>query len=188
MFTDPRVTYEFGGLTAAGVASEDVQVEATAAIMGRLGRLADETDDASVAFDAVSCPAGAQLDSFGVVLTEALTNANATHCTVALKVLDKEGGSTTTVAVITLPKDSTEIVTANLRPSTATAAQAVAAGARILSSDADIPYTVPQGGKFYVEVTQAAGAAGGAFKAFVIARQNGMPDPTAASPITHIAS
>jgi len=188
-YTDPKVTYEFGGLTAAGVGSADVQVEATAAVLARYGRILDETDDASAADDKVHCPAGGSIEAFGVTITEALTNGHATHCTVALKAIDKESGTTTTVAVITLPKDSTEVTpSSQTAPSTATAAQAVAVGARLLSTDSDLPFKVAQGGAFYVEVTQAAGAAGGAFKAWVICRQDGTPAGTAASPVTKIAS
>lgn len=187
-YTDPRVTYEFCGLTAAGAASEDVQVEATAAILALKGRVADETDDASAAFDNVHCPCGAQIEAFGLTITEALTNANATHCIVALKAIALEGAAATTVAAITLPKDTTEVTAANVHPADRTATQAVAIGARLISSDPDIPYTVPPGGKFYVEVTQAAGAAGGAFKAWVVARQNGIAGATTASPVTEIAS
>jgi hypothetical protein len=146
----------------------------------------------TVANGSIHCPNGGALEAFGVSLTEALTNANATHCIVALKVVDTEGGTTTTVATLTLPKDSTEITVADARASdgTPTAAQCVAVGARFLSSDLDVPYVVPQGGKFYVEVTQAAGAAGGAFRAWVVLRENGQPDPgaKAKSPITKIAS
>lgn len=191
MHTDPRVTYEF--VNPSGLA---IEVEAAAAIAVRVGRgggdAAGASPAGSVALDGIRCPAGGSIEAFGVTITEALTNANATHCIVAVKVVDKEGGSTTTVAAITLPKDSTEVTVADARAfdGTPTAAQCVAAGARIVSSDTDIPYTVPQGGVVYVEVTQAAGAAGGAIRPFVVIRQTGQPDPgaKASSPVLKIAS
>lgn len=194
MYTDPRVTHEFVSAVAAQ-AGIQIEVEAAASICRRIGAVLDPAAAApagSVAIDGIRFPAGGSIEAFGVTITEALTNANATHCIVAVKVVDKEGGSTTTVATLTLPKDSTEVTIANARASdgTPTAAQCVAAGARLLSSDTDIPYVVPQGGIAYVEVTQAAGAAGGAFRPFLVVRQNGQPNPgpKANSPITTIAS
>lgn len=187
-YTDPRYTQIFGAL-----ATPVVQVEATADILAKEGRTADAGTGTDAIIDAVYCPAGASIEAFGVEILEALTNANATHCIVALKVVAADQSTTTTVATLTLPKDSTEVTPGNVSggtvlPNTATAAQAVAVGARFISSDIDIPYVVPQGGKFYVEVTQAAGAAGGAFTAFVNYRQNGQPAAVAASPVTKLAS
>ncbi len=196
-YTDPRKTVNFFGLTSAGAGTPDVQVEATAAILKPEGSGFIQDDDTTsgvpkattVANSAIHCPAGATIESFGLTITEALTNGNATHCVVALKVVDLEGGTTTTVAAITVPKDSTEVTPASqTNPSSKTATQAVAIGARLVSSDSDLPYTVPQGGKFYVEVTQAAGAAGGAFRAWAVVREPGSPAPTSASPVTKIAS
>lgn len=183
-YTDPRVTQEYT-LPAGTV----IEVETTAAVCARVGRTADKGDAASEALDSVWCPAGALIEAFGVTITEALTNAHATHCIVALKSVDKEGGTTTTVATLTLPKDSTEVtVSTQTNPSDRTAAQAVAAGARLLSTDTSLPYRVEQGGHFYVQVTQAAGGAGGAFRPFVVVRQEGQPAATSASPVTKITS
>jgi hypothetical protein len=191
MYTDPRVTYEFVDVASGN----QIEVETAAAICRRIGATSDTAaanPAGSVAHDGIRCPTGGSIEAFGVTLTEALTNANATHCVIALKVVNKEGGTTTTVANITLPKDSTEVTVANARGSdgSPTAAQCVAAGARILSSDTDIPYLIPQGGVAYVEVTQAAGAAGGAFRPFLVIRHNGQPDPgpVASSPVLLIAS
>lgn len=182
-YTDPRFTQEF--VLPAGTT---IEVETTAAICARVGRTADAATAASTALDGIRCPTGASIESFGVTITEALTNANATHCIVALKVLSIEGASASTVATITLPKDTTEVtVSTQTNPADRTATQAVAVGARIISTDTDLPYTVPQGGVFYVEVTQAAGAAGGAFRPFVVYRQNGQPAATSASPVTKIS-
>jgi hypothetical protein len=182
MHTDPRVTYEF----------DETQVETAAAIVKRLGRTADAATAASTALDGIRCPAGAQIEAFGLTITEALTNANATKCIVAVKVIDKEGGSTSTAAQITVPSQASDVTVANARAFDGTPSQAecVAAGARLLSSDSDIPYTVPQGGIVYVEVTQAAGAAGGAVRPFLVIRQNGQPNPgaKAKSPVLSIAS
>lgn len=187
-YTDPKVTYIFQKTT--GIPWE---VEDTAGIMLLEGRTADAATAGDASLDAVRCPAGGLIESFGAIITEALTNGNATHLTLVLKAVDKEGGTTTSVATITFPKNSTEVTVGNVSggqvlPSTATAAQAVAAGARIVSSASTLPYQVPQGGRFYVEVTQAAGAAGGAFRAFVQCRQDGTPAATSASPVTKIAS
>lgn len=183
-YTDPVQTYTFTALD-----STSVEVEASADILALQGRVADVGTGTDADIDAVRCPNGASIQAFGLTITEALTNANATHCTVALKVVSKEGGTTTTVAVITLPKDSTEVTpSTQTNPSSTTAANAVAAGARLVSSDGDLPYEVPPGGRFYVEVTQAAGAAGGAFYAHVVARQNGAFPATSNSPVTKIAS
>lgn len=182
-YTDPRHVFEY--TNAAGTTLE---VEAAAAICKRVGRVADAGTAASAALDGVRCPAGCDIEDFGLLVTEAITNANATHFIIALKVVAVEGGSATTVAQITLPKDSTEVTTDDVRPSDRTAAQAVAVGARFRSSDVDLPYKVPQGGHFYVEVTQAAGAAGGAVRPFVVARFPGSVAPTTASPVTSIAS
>ncbi len=195
-YTDPRVTYEYFDTTPAGTSAIGIQIEVeeTLGICGRVGRHSDNgaagtVPAGSVARDGVRCPGGALIEAFGLTITEALTNANATHCTLALKVLDKEGGTTTTVATITLPKDSTEVTPATqTNPVDRTATQAVAAGARLVSTASALPYKVAQGGIFYVEVTQAAGAAGGAFRPFVVARQEGNPAATAASPVTKIAS
>jgi hypothetical protein len=187
MYTDPRVTYEF--LNVAGAV---VEVEATADILTKVGRVVDVATGTDAVIDAVLCPAGGSIEAFGVEVTETLTNANATKCIVAVKALDKPGGTATTVASITLPGAAAEIVAANTRASdgTPTAAQCVAVGARILSSATALPYKVGQGGLVYCEVTQAAGAAGGSFKAFVVIRQNGQPDPgpAATSPVTLIAA
>jgi microcompartment protein CcmL/EutN len=183
-YTDPRVTHEFVALAGGAV-----EVEAAADILAKVGRVADVGTGTDAILDSVLFPAGGVIDAFGVEITEALTNANATKCIVALKVLDKPGGTTTTVATITLPGSSADVtVSTQTNPSSATATQAVAAGARLLSSDSDIPYRVPQGGLAYLEVTQAAGAAGGAFKAFIQARQDGTPGGTSASPVTKISS
>ena len=186
MYDHPNKTHEF-------VAATDVQVEveAAAAICKRIGRTAATGTAASVAIDGVRCPVDVDLVSFGVTITEALTNGNATHCIVALKVLDKEGGTTTTVALLTLPKDSTEVTpSTQTSPSTTTAANAVAAGARLYSADLDIPYRLGGGGIFYVEVTQAAGAAGGAFRPFVVTRNaaSHVVQGTTTSPVTEINS
>lgn len=184
-YTDPCETFTFVTL-ADGDATE---VETAADILALCGRVGNEDEGTDADHDAVRCPNGALIECFGVQITEALTNGDATHCVVALKVVDKEGGSTTTVATLTLPKDSTEVTpSTQTSPSDRTAAQAVAAGARLLSSDSDIPYRVPPGGRFYVEVTQAAGGAGGAFYAFVTCRRDGSFPATAASPVTKIAS
>lgn len=193
-YTDPRTTYEFVSAVAAQ-AGIQIEVEATPSICRRIGAVLDPAAAApagSTAIDGIRFPAGGSIETFGVTITEALTNANATHCIVAVKVIDKEGGTVTTPATITLPKDTTEITIANARASdtTPTAAQCVAAGARLISSDTDVPILVPQGGIAYVEVTLAAGAAGGAFRPFLIVRHNGQPNPgtAALSPITTIAS
>jgi hypothetical protein len=186
-YTDPRCTQVFTKLSGA-----PVEVEDTADILALQGRVPDVGTGTDANFDAVYCPAGCEIESFGVEIFEALTNANATHCVVALKAVAADQSTTTTVATLTLPKDTTEVTPGNVSggtvlPNTATAAQAVAVGARFVSSDTDLPYTVPQGGKFYVEVTTAAGAAGGSFKAFVVYRQNGAPAAVALSPVTKLA-
>lgn len=194
-YTQPRMVYEYIDATAAGgntVTGLQIEVEAAAAICGRIGRYNDTaaaTPAGSVARDGVRCPAGCSIEAFGVTITEALTNASATHCVVALKAVNIEGGTTTTVASITLPKDTTEVTpSTQTSPSDRTATQAVAVGARIISSATTIPYNVTPGGIFYVEITQAAGAAGGAIRPFVVARHNGIPGALAASPVTKIAS
>lgn len=183
MYTDPRATYEF--CLPAGTT---IEVETTAAICARIGRCADAATAASTIQDGIRCPAGGLIEAFGVTITEAITNANATKCIIALKVIDIEGGTVTTVATLTLPNAAGDVTIANSRATdgTPTTTQAVQIGARFLSSDTDIPYTVPQGGVVYVEVTQAAGAAGGAFRPFLVMRNNGQPNPgpKAKSPIT----
>lgn len=194
MYTDPRHTYEFVSAVAAQ-AGIQIEVEATAGICRRIGAILDPAAAApagSTAIDGIRFPTGGSIESFGVTITEALTNANATHFIIAVKVIDKEGGTTTTPITLTLPKDTTEVVIADSRGSdgTPTATQAVAIGARIISSSTALPVLVPQGGIAYVEVTQAAGAAGGAVRPFLVCRHNGMPNPgpVAKSAITQIAS
>lgn len=186
MYTDPRFSYEFVALAGGAV-----EVEATAAIMALKGRAADVATATTAVLDSVLCPTGASIEAFGVEITEALTNANATKCIVTLRVLTKPGGTLSSPATLTLPAQASEVTIANSRASdgTPTTAQAVAAGARFISSDTDVPVLVPQGGLFYVEVTQAAGAAGGAFKAFVVIRKNGQPapGPKADSPVTTLS-
>ena len=184
-YGDPIVTQEYVSAVAAQ-AGIQIEVEGAASICRRIGAVLDPAAAApagSVAIDGIRVPHGATLESFGFTVTEALTNGNATHCLLALKVVDKEGGTTTTVATITVPKDSTEVTpTTQTSPSTTSAANAVAAGARFIFNPqvADLkvnsqawPSQVPGGGIFFVEVTQAAGAAGGAIRPFVVYRPAG---------------
>lgn len=211
MYTDPRHTYEYFDTTPAGTTAIgiDVQVEQGAAILGRVGRHSDNgaagtVPAGSAARDGVRCPTGALIESFGVTITEALTNANATHCIIALKFLSIEGATAAAIATLTLPKDSTEVIVgsvsgATVVPASATATQAVAVGARIiadgvkgvtmgfsLGAGLGIPFDVPPGGIFFVEVVQAALAVGGAFRAFVVCQHKGQPAATSASPVTRV--
>ncbi len=64
--------------------------------------------------------------------------------------------------------------------------EAVAIGARFVSEGA--PINIPAGGAFYLEVTTAAGAAGGAVEPFVVGRLPGLVNGLAASPCTPLAS
>ncbi len=142
---------------------------------------------ATAALQGIRCPAGAQVEAFGVTITEAITNANATHGVLTLQVVPIEGGSAVAKATLTLPKDSTEVQTSTNKtyPSDRTAAQGVAVGARLINRT---PVQVPPGGIVYVEKTVAAGAAGGAGKPFLVLRVSGDGGALAASPVTVIAS
>lgn len=190
MYTHGIQTYEFVKLSGA-----PVEIEDTADILALKGRVADVGTGTDSSHDAVFFPYGGQIENFGFLVTEALTGAHATNCVLALKVIDADGSTSATVATMEVPAVASEITVANVFASDTAAggvtqAQAVAVGARFVSSDADIPFAVPPGGRFFVEVTQAAGSAGGAFRAFVQARHNGSPSPAAAadSPITKIAA
>jgi len=183
MYTDPRTVYHF-----TNSAGTTIEVEATAAICKKVGRLADIATAADADIDGIRCPCGADVEAFGVTITEAITNANATKFVISLMVAALEGATPAAVATLTLPGAAAEVVLADVRPTGKTAAQAVAVGARWLSADLDIPYRVPPGGYFYVQVTTAAGGAGGAVRPFVVVREPGMPDPTATSPVTRVAS
>ena len=88
MYTDPRHTYEFVALAGGAV-----EVEATADILAKVGRVADVGTGTDAVLDSVLCPTGASIEAFGVEVTEALTNANATKCIVTLRVLNKPGGT-----------------------------------------------------------------------------------------------
>jgi hypothetical protein len=184
MYTDPRHVFEF----VDNVAGTTVEVEAAAAILKRIGTAADVGTAATAALDGVRCPAGADIEAFGFTITEALTNAHATNAVLTLQTCTIEGGAATATCTMTLPADSTEVTLANVRPSGRTVAQAVAVGARWLCSSTNLPFHVVPGGYFYVEMTVAAGAAGGAIRPFVVVRFPGNVDPTTASPVTTIAA
>jgi hypothetical protein len=194
MHTDPRHTYEFVSAVAAQ-AGIQIEVEASAGICRRIGAVLDPAAAApagSVAIDGIRCPTGASIEGFGLTVTEAITNANATKFVIAVKVVDIEGGTTTTPITLTLPNAAADVTIANARASdgTPTTTQCVQIGARFRSSSTALPVLVPQGGVVYVEVTTAAGAAGGAVRPYLVMRHNGQenPGPKAKSPITSIAS
>ncbi len=172
-YTEPVQVYSYA----------DTQVEATAAILVQDTRAGEA---ATAALQGIRCPTGAQVEGFGVTITEALTNANATHCIVTCQAIAYEGQSAAAVDTLTLPMDSTEADTTTNKtfPDAETGTTAVAIGARLYNPTL---YQVPPGGVVYLQVTQAAGAAGGAFRAFLVLRHNSaLPGATGNSPVTII--
>ena len=147
----------------------------------RVGEAADAANQG------IRCPAGAQVEGFGAIITEAITNASAQHCVLKCQVVAYEGASAVTAGTMTLPKDSTEAQTSTNKtfPTDRTGAQAVAVGARLFSPTI---YQVPPGGHVYLEITLGAGAAGGAIRGFLLLRPNAEPGAVTASPVTVLNS
>jgi len=161
-----------------------LEVEAAAAIL----KQADKVDlAASAALQSVYCPSGFTIDSFGVTVTEALTNAHATNLIITLQTQLVQGGGVTAKSTLNLPAEAAEVTLGDILPSGATQAQAVAIGARFYAT-LNLPFVVIPGGMFYVEATTAAGAAGGAVQPFVIGRVRGRLDAVAANPVTPLAA
>ena len=139
------------------------------------------------------CPFGGQVEAFGIVLTEAMTHDHATNLVVKLQACPDITAATDASITMTLPGAAGDVTAADIHASdtsSPTTTQACAVGARFISTSTSMPLRIPAGGRFYVEVTTAAGAAGGAFYAFAQFRHNGPPSPAAAadSPVTEVAS
>jgi len=175
------MSYTIGDLTVVGY--EPLEVELGAIICTQKNRVGET---GTAVLQKIQCPAGAVIEQFGVIVTEALTNAHATNLVLTLQTLAIAGASAVAADTITLPASSAEITLADVRPSGRTITQAVAIGARFVSSGT--PINVPPGGAFYLEVTTAAGAAGGAIEPFVVYRTPGLCAAVAASPVTPLAS
>ena len=196
-YTDAVQLYQFFG-TGATLA---VEVEATADILFLGGRLADAGTGSTALLDSVYFPNGGQLEAFGLIITEAITNTNTTRCIVKVQYVSTFGASASAAATINVPNandftvgnastsyDSTNGITGpNVRPQGTTTTIAKAVGSRIVHpgfttttgpSAKVLPFKLAPGSNIYVEVTQAGGAAGGAFNAFVICRHNSSIFPT----------
>ncbi len=161
-----------------------LEVEAAAAIIKLDTRLESE---ATALEQSIFCPMGFQIDTFGVVVTEGLTNAHATNLILTLQTQTVSGGGVTAKSTLNLPAQASEVTAGDILPSGTSQAAAVAAGARFYAT-LNLPFLVIPGGAFYVEATTAAGAAGGAVKAFVVGRVKGTLDPITANPATPLAA
>jgi len=207
MYTDPVTVVTWYG-TGATLA---VEVEATADILFHGGRLADAGTASTALLDSETFPNGGSVEAFGVIITEAITNTNATLCVLDLKQVDPFGSTATVVCRMSIPNSdqftvgntvntfdaTTGIVGSNVRPTGVTATVAKQAGSRIIhpgfqtweevAGDAFgpgikvLPFKLNPGARIYAEVTTAGGAAGGAFNVFAIVRHNSSIFPTQTS-------
>jgi hypothetical protein len=137
----------------------DTQGETAAADVNRLDAASAE----------VRFPGGATI-RFGTITTEAWAVAGANRCKVALQRATVEGGSFVTVETISLPKDANDTINE----------EAAAVGARVINQD---PINVLPGEVVKIAVTQAASDAGGAFRAFIVGRLNGVEGANTAAPV-----
>lgn len=169
-YGDPCQLYQFFGTGA----TLPVEVEATADIMFLGGRLADAGTGSTAALDSVYLPNGGEIVEFGVTITEAITNTNSTRNVLKIQYCSVYGATATAAAAMTIPNATDGVIAGTssqtIWPDTATLANANAVGARIIYKGANIPFTCAPGSNFYLEVTTAAGAAGGAYLPWVIVR------------------
>ncbi len=162
---------------------EPTDVETAAAICTRQDRI---DQNATALLQSAKCPAGFVIDQFGVNVVTALTNAHATNLVLTLQTVAYSGASAVAAATITLPAQASEVTLADIVPSGRTQAQAVAAGAQFTYEGATI--NVPAGGEWYLEITVAAGAAGGRITPWVLGHSPGFVDGVTAAPCTPLAS
>ncbi len=163
---------------------EPLEVEVAAAIC-TLDTRAGEA--ATALLQSIYCPMGFQIDKVGVVVTEGLTNAHATNLILTLQTVTVSGGGVTAKSTLNLPAEAAEVTAGDILPSGTSQAASVAVGARFYTT-LNLPFLVIAGGEFYLEVTTAAGAAGGAIKPFVVGRVRGELDPITANPVTPLAA
>lgn len=196
-YTDTFATYYFSD--SDGTAWE---FEQTADILFRQGRIVDVGTGTSAETEQIHLPHGGSVESFGVVLSEAITSSNTQRLVAKVQYLSILGASAAAAVTMTLPMVSdgvagngTSAAPGTIRPTDRTLVQGNAVGARIvcpnITTTANVgvpgskvmPFACAPGSAIYVEVTTAQGASGGAGFFWVTVRHNGINAATTASPV-----